>query len=57
MISSAADLVLAAYMFAAIMFILALRGLNRPESSKAGNFYGAASPVVGSVVHLMRTIA
>jgi hypothetical protein len=36
----AADLALAAYMFAAIMFILSLRGLNRPESAKAGNFYG-----------------
>ena len=35
------DLALAAYMFAAIMFILALRGLNRPESSKAGNIFGA----------------
>lgn len=38
----AADLALAAYMFAAIMFILSLRGLNRPESAKAGNFYGTA---------------
>ena len=38
----AADLALAAYMFAAIMFILSLRGLNRPESAKAGNFFGTA---------------
>jgi NAD/NADP transhydrogenase beta subunit len=39
----AADLALAAYMFAAIMFILSLRGLNRPESAKAGNFYGTVA--------------
>ena len=34
------DLAFAAYIFSAVMFILALAGLNRPESSKAGNFYG-----------------
>lgn len=43
----------AAYLVAALLFILALAGLSRHESSKAGNSYGIA----GMAIALVATIA
>ncbi|PEG50823.1 NAD(P)(+) transhydrogenase (Re/Si-specific) subunit beta, partial [Mycolicibacterium diernhoferi] len=42
----------AAYLVAALLFILALAGLSRHETSRAGNTFGMA----GMVVALMATI-
>ncbi len=41
------------YLIAAICFIMALRGLSSPESSRRGNFYG----IVGMVVAIGVTLA
>ena len=35
-----------AYLFAAICFILALRGLSSPESARNGNYFGITGMVV-----------
>src|SRR5690625_7178542 len=35
-----ADLTSLAYLVAAVLFIMALRGLSSPESSRAGNYFG-----------------
>ena len=43
----------AAYIVAALLFILALAGLSRHESAKAGNTYGMA----GMIVALLATVA
>ncbi|MDN5893650.1 MAG: Re/Si-specific NAD(P)(+) transhydrogenase subunit beta [Nocardioides sp.] len=42
----------AAYIVAALLFVLALAGLSRHESAKAGNYYG----IVGMAVALVATI-
>ena len=39
-----------AYLFAAICFILALRGLSSPESARNGNYFGITGMVV-SIIH------
>jgi NAD(P) transhydrogenase subunit beta len=45
-------IVTAAYIGASIMFILALRGLSRPETSRRGNYYG----MFGMLMALLATI-
>ena len=42
-----------AYLIAAVLFILALRGLSNPESSRQGNYFGIA----GMVIAIITTIA
>jgi NAD(P) transhydrogenase subunit beta len=41
-----------AYLIASICFVLALRGLSHPESSRAGNVYGIAGMVIAVVTTL-----
>jgi len=41
-----------AYLVASVCFILALRGLSSPESSRAGNLYGIAGMVIAIVTTL-----
>jgi H+-translocating NAD(P) transhydrogenase subunit beta len=41
------------YLAAAILFILALRGLSSPETARLGNFYGIAGMVVAIVTTLL----
>lgn len=45
-------LITAAYLMAAILFILALAGLSKQESAKTGNWYG----IVGMAIALIATI-
>ena len=40
------------YLISGILFILALRGLSSPETSRKGNFYG----VVGMVIAIVTTL-
>ncbi|MCE7628344.1 NAD(P)(+) transhydrogenase (Re/Si-specific) subunit beta, partial [Vibrio fluvialis] len=47
-----AGLVQAAYIVAALFFILSLAGLSKQESAKAGNYYGIA----GMTIALLATI-
>jgi H+-translocating NAD(P) transhydrogenase subunit beta len=47
------DLTVLAYLVAAICFIMALRGLSSPESSRAGNRFGIA----GMVIAIATTLA
>ena len=47
------DLVALLYLTAAVCFILALRGLSHPETSRAGNMYG----IVGMVLAIGTTLA
>jgi NAD(P) transhydrogenase subunit beta len=42
-----------AYLIASVLFILALRGLSSPESSRKGNFFGIAGMVIAIVTTLM----
>ncbi len=42
-----------AYLIAAVLFILALRGLSNPETSRQGNYFGIA----GMVIAIVTTIA
>ncbi|QNT70543.1 NAD(P)(+) transhydrogenase (Re/Si-specific) subunit beta [Defluviicoccus vanus] len=42
-----------AYLIAAVLFILALRGLSNPETSRRGNYFGIA----GMVIAIVTTIA
>ncbi len=42
-----------AYLFAAVCFILALRGLSSPESARQGNMFG----IVGMIVAVATTLA
>ncbi len=44
---------MAAYLVAGILFILALRGLSSPESSRAGNRYGMAGMAIAVVTTLL----
>jgi H+-translocating NAD(P) transhydrogenase subunit beta len=41
------------YLIASICFIMALRGLSSPESSRAGNLYGIAGMVVAVLTTLL----
>jgi proton-translocating NAD(P)+ transhydrogenase subunit beta len=47
------DLAAVLYLVAAVCFILALRGLSHPETSRAGNMYG----IVGMVLAIGTTLA
>jgi NAD(P) transhydrogenase subunit beta len=42
-----------AYLIAAILFIMALRGLSSPETARKGNFYGIAGMVIAVVTTLI----
>jgi len=46
-------LITAAYLMAAILFILALAGLSKQESAQTGNSYG----MIGMAIALLATIA
>ena len=48
-----ADLVGLLYLLAAVLFILALRGLSNPETSRRGNLFG----VVGMAIAIVTTLA
>ena len=41
------------YLVASVCFIMALRGLSSPETSRSGNIYG----IVGMVVAIVTTVA
>jgi NAD(P) transhydrogenase subunit beta len=41
------------YLVSGIFFILALRGLSSPESSRQGNFFGIAGMTIAIVVTLL----
>src|SRR6267154_5465343 len=45
-----ASLTSVAYLVAAVLFILALRGLSHPESSRRGNMMGVAGMAIGGSV-------
>ncbi len=47
------DLTAFAYLIAGVLFIMALRGLSSPESSRKGNFYG----MVGMAIAIGTTLA
>ena len=53
MTSFQANLTGIAYLVAAVLFVLALRGLSSPESSRRGNFFG----ILGMVIAIVTTIA
>ncbi len=44
-----ADITSLAYLVAAVLFIMALRGLSSPESSRAGNYFGMAGMLIAVV--------
>ena len=46
------DLTAVAYLVAAVLFILSLRGLSSPESSRKGNVYG----MIGMVIAVVTTV-
>jgi NAD(P) transhydrogenase subunit beta len=48
-----ADLVALLYLIAGVLFILALRGLSSPETSRRGNLFG----MVGMVIAILTTLA
>ncbi|MFZ1088816.1 MAG: NAD(P)(+) transhydrogenase (Re/Si-specific) subunit beta [Xanthobacteraceae bacterium] len=48
-----ADLVALLYLLAAVLFILALRGLSNPETSRRGNLFG----MVGMAIAIVTTLA
>ena len=41
------------YLIAAICFIMALRGLSSPETSRAGNLYGIAGMTIAVITTLL----
>lgn len=47
------DLTAGAYLVAAVLFILALRGLSNPETSRQGNLFG----MIGMLIAVVATIA
>lgn len=47
------DLTAIAYLVAGVLFVLALRGLSSPESSRQGNFYG----MLGMAIAVITTLA
>ncbi len=48
-----ADLAALAYLVASVCFVLALRGLSHPESSRAGNLYGMVGMAIAIVTTLL----
>ena len=44
---------MAAYLVAGILFILALRGLSSPETSRSGNRYGMVGMAIAVVTTLL----
>src|SRR6266478_2654724 len=48
-----ADLVALLYLLAAVLFILALRGLSNPETSRRGNLFG----MIGMTIAIVTTLA
>ncbi|GAB4572861.1 MAG: NAD(P)(+) transhydrogenase (Re/Si-specific) subunit beta [Rhodothalassiaceae bacterium] len=48
------DLTAAAYLVAAVLFILALRGLSNPETSRSGNIMGMIGMTIAVVATVMR---
>ena len=46
------DLAALAYLVASVCFVMALRGLSHPETSRAGNIYGMAGMVIAIVTTL-----
>ena len=46
------DLATLLYLVASVCFILALRGLSHPETSRAGNRYGVAGMAIAVVTTL-----
>lgn len=42
-----------AYLIAAVLFIMALRGLSSPESSRAGNIYGMAGMLIAVITTVL----
>ena len=47
------DLTAAAYLISGVLFIIALRGLSSPESSRDGNMYG----MIGMAIAVVTTLA
>ena len=47
------NLVAVSYLFSALLFIFALRGLSHPESSRLGNIFGVAGMVIAIITTLM----
>ena len=45
-----ANLLAVFYLVSGILFILALRGLSSPETSRQGNYFGIAGMVISIVV-------
>ena len=43
-----------AYLVAAVLFILTLRGLSHPETSRQGNLYGMIGMAIAVVATLLR---
>ena len=48
-----ANLTASLYLVSGIFFILALRGLSSPETSRKGNFFGIAGMAIAVVVTLL----
>src|ERR1700744_2306410 len=48
-----ADIAALCYLVAGVLFILALRGLSNPESSRRGNLFG----MIGMVIAILTTLA
>ena len=48
-----ANIVALLYLAAGVLFILALRGLSSPESSRQGNFYGMLGMAIAVVTTLL----
>ncbi len=49
-----AGLVQAAYIIAAIFFIMSLAGLSKQESARAGNYYGIAGMAIALIATIFR---
>ena len=47
------NFVAVSYLFSALLFIFALRGLSHPESSRLGNIFGVAGMVIAIITTLM----
>ena len=47
------DLVALLYLIAGVLFILALRGLSSPETSRQGNYFG----MTGMAIAVLTTLA
>lgn len=50
-----AGLVQAAYIVAAVLFIMSLAGLSKQESAKAGNYYGIAGMAIALIATIFGT--